>query len=131
MSEPRESALERGCRVERRGIFLLRDPRNFRGFGHELDLSQLGFLEAKKSGHLDNLAWTHKVFWVGTELFYAGAKLAATHSLRNVEAEHAFAVLPVMGTEFTNYHGTKSLKASRLEPKLQALSAPKQRRASC
>src|SRR5258708_1098925 len=113
MSFPLKLARERGCRVERRGIFLLGCPRDFRRLGHELDLFQLSFFESKKNGHLDDLAGTNKIVGVGTELFYSRAKLATTHSFRNIEAEHAFAVLAVVRTKFTNYHGYLSFYGLR------------------
>ena len=122
--------LKRRCRVYRRGIFFFCDAGGFGGFSHEPDLFQLGFLEPEKGGHLGNLAGINKIVRVGTELFNARAKLATAHCLWNVQSKHAFAVLPVMRTEFTNYHTYLNLDVSRRGLVPQALSAPKQRRTS-
>jgi len=69
-----------------------------------LDLPELHFLKSEKGRHLDDLAWIHKVFRVGTEFLYSRTKLTAAHPFRNIERELTTTILHVMQAEFTNYH---------------------------
>lgn len=71
---------------------------------HLLDLPEFHFLKSEKGRHLDDLAWINKVFRVGTEFLYSGAKLTAVHPFRNIQRELTTAILQVVQAEFTNYH---------------------------
>jgi len=73
------------------------------GGDHELDLLEFGALDAKEGGHLNDLFGTDEIVGVGTETCEAGAELAATHRLWNVEAEPALALL-IIQTEFADRH---------------------------
>ena len=53
---------------------------------------------------MDNLARTHEILRIGTELLHSWAKLTATHCFGYVKAEFTLATLRIVQTEFTDYH---------------------------
>jgi hypothetical protein len=71
---------------------------------HKSDLLEFRPLYSEKCSHLNDLIGTHGVVWVGAEFLQTSVKLAATHSLWDIEPELAFEILPVMQTEFADDH---------------------------
>src|SRR6266403_6272892 len=100
----REGSLGRGCCAEGRGMSLFRGARRLCGFGHNLDFFQLGFLKSEERRHLNDLARADEIAGVGTEFFYAWVETATAHRFGDVKAEQAFAILPIVYTEFANNH---------------------------
>ena len=71
---------------------------DFLSRSHELDLFEFCPFHSKKRGHLDDLSFIHEVFWIRAEFSHRRAKIVATHSLRDAEAEPAFTSRAVMRT---------------------------------
>src|SRR5262245_46381797 len=90
--------------------------------GNSLDLFELGSLDPKKGGHLDNLVWIYKVIRVRAKLIYSWLKFTTSHSLRYSKSVRTLPTLCVLHTELTNDHFLNSPSLRHIAYKIKCQS---------